>query len=402
MAKFRGRALLPSSFVARYVVPILFTEPRFFHLLKHPLRRYFEFNNPVKDVPVSQISLRINEVCNLRCNSCGQWGENGHLRKKLESGRRLQELDFDVVKRVIAETRRDKPVYYIWGGEPTMWKNLVPLFEELARNGLYGSIVTNSQALAPILEELIGTGALNVLFLSLDGWDSASQNIMRSPAGGRSSDNFERTMEIIRLTDEIKKKKKLRMPMVMPITVISNHNYSHLADIHRLVLDTTQLHPYYFGWFITEERAQLHEKVFEQRFGYAPHNHRGYLKSCFNDVDAAETARQIDSIIKMSKGRNSVPQFLPDITTTGQITRYYSDHSWHCGYPTCASIYHVAEISPDGRVTPCRDYQDYTVGNINTQSFYEIWNGEAFKKFRTSMQQGLMPVCTRCCGLQGF
>jgi radical SAM protein with 4Fe4S-binding SPASM domain len=402
MAKFKGKALLPASFVFRYVLPAAVSDLRYINMFRQPYRKYLRPSNPDTDQPVSQISLRVNEVCNLRCASCGQWGENGHLRQKLERGERLSQLDFDVVKRIVFETRRDYPFYYIWGGEPTMWKPLLPLFEELARYNLYGSIVTNSQALAPILEDLIDTGSLSVLFLSLDGWDSDSQNLMRSPASSRKSDNFERTMAVIDKVEEIKRKKNLKMPFVIPITVISNHNYMHLADIHRLVIDKTQLHPYYYGWFITEEDAALHEKVFQERFGCLPANHRGYLKSCFNDVDPRVTAQQIREIIRISKGRASVPQFLPDITSEADIRRYYSDHSWHCGYPECESIYFMAEISPDGRVTPCRDYQDYTAGNINEQSFYDIWNGEAFKRFRREMKKGLMPVCTRCCGLQGF
>ena len=32
----------------------------------------------------------------------------------------------------------------------------------------------------------------------------------------------------------------------------------------------------------------------------------------------------------------------------------------------------------------------------------DIWHGEKFLKFRREMEKGLMPVCTRCCGLQGF
>ena len=126
----------------------------------------------------------------------------GHLRKKLAEKKKLQALNFDVVKRIVFETRRDHPMYYIWGGEPTMWKPLLPLFEELAKYKLYGSIVTNAQALAPILEDLIDTGSLNILFLSLDGWDSASQNIMRSPASGKNSQNFEKTMAIIEKTED--------------------------------------------------------------------------------------------------------------------------------------------------------------------------------------------------------
>ena len=402
MAKFKGKALLPWQFTSRYILPNLLTDVAAWRMLPQQYRKYLGKLDPAKDIPVGQISLRVNEVCNLRCGSCGQWGENGHLRHKLERGERLEQLDFDVVKRVVFETRRDFPFYYIWGGEPTMWKPLLPLFEELARYNLKGSIVTNSQDLDRILEDLIDTGSLQVLFLSLDGWDSASQNIMRSPAGGKTSENFEKTMAVIERTAEIKRKKNLLFPLIIPITVISNTNYMHLADIHRLVIDTTQLHPYYFGWFITEERAALHEKIFEERFGTTPRNHRGYLKSCFNDVDPVETARQIRTIRAISNGRSSVPQFLPDIEKEDDIRRYYNDHTWNCGYPNCESIYYIAEISPDGRVTPCRDYQDFTAGNINTQSFYDIWNGDPFKKFRHEMKKGLMPVCTRCCGLQGF
>jgi MoaA/NifB/PqqE/SkfB family radical SAM enzyme len=283
-----------------------------------------------------------------------------------------------------------------------MWKPLLPLFEELAKYKLYGSIVTNAQAIDEIIDDLVATGSLLVLFLSLDGWDSRSQNVMRSAANGKLSDNFEKTMAVIEKVHEIKKRKKLKYPFIMPITVISNENFAHLADIHRLVLDKTQLHPFYYGWFITPERAALHEKVFEERFGQKARNHQGYLKSCFNDVDPAETARQIVEIKRISKGRECTPQFLPDIETESDIRRYYSDHTWHCGYPNCESIYFIAETSPDGRITPCRDYQDYTCGNINTQSFYDIWNGPEYKKFRREMQKGLMPVCTRCCGLQGF
>lgn len=243
-----------------------------------------------------------------------------------------------------------------------------------------------------------------MLFLSLDGWDSASQNIMRSPARGGKSDNFEKTLAVMDKAGDIKKRRGLRFPLVIPISVISNNNFAHLSDIHRLVLHRAQLHPFYYGWFIPEDRAELHEKVFAERFSFRPRSHRGYMKSCFNEVDPAVTAEQIRLIRKMSRGGRDlcVPQFLPDIEQESQIRRYYRDHAWHCGYPRCQSIFFTAEISPDGRVTPCRDYQDYTCGNVNDQDFYSIWNGEKFKKFRTEMKKGLMPVCTRCCGLQGF
>lgn len=403
MSNVKGKAGLPLPFITKHIIPCLFEDLHRGKLLySMAYRRYLKKYDAEKDLPISQISLRVNEVCNLRCASCGQWGENGHLRLKQERGEKLDQLDFEVVKKLIYDTKKDNPTYYIWGGEPTLWKPLVPLFKELGKNKLYGSIVSNAQALEPIIEELIDTKALMILFLSLDGWDSASQNQMRSPASGKGSDNFEKIMGIIDKVDEIKKRKKLKYPLVMPITVISNLNYEHLADIHKLVLDKTQLHPYYYGWYITEERAKEHEEVYKRCFGETPDKHRGYLKSCFNDVDAKVAAEQIKEIMKMSKGHASVPQILPDIYEEKDIEKYYSDHTWTCGYDKCHSIYHVVEVSPDGRVTPCRDYQDYSVGNINEQPFYEIWNGEKYKEFRRQLSKGLMPVCSRCCGLQGF
>jgi len=403
MPKFNGIALLPARFMMLHAIPALVRDLASWNtMVPFAIRKYSTSRDPEKDHSAGMLSLRVNEVCNLRCRSCGQWGENGHVRLKLDRKEKFNELDFDVVKRVLFETRHDKPFYYIWGGEPTMWKPLLPLFQEMGRNRLYGSIVTNAQALEPILEDLIATRALAILYLSLDGWDAPSQNLMRSPASGKLSDNYEKTMAVIDKTHEIKKKKGLKAPLIIPISVISNGNYMHLEEIHRQVMHKTQLHPFYFGWFITEERAAMHERIFEERFGYKPKNHRGYLKSCFNDVDPKVTAEQINKVLALAKEGQSVPHIIPDIYEEADIRRYYSDHTWHCGYPRCDSIYVTAEISPDGRITPCRDYQDYTCGNINDQSFYDIWNGAKFKEFRRQMKKGLMPVCTRCCGLQGF
>ncbi|MGM0462434.1 MAG: SPASM domain-containing protein [Fibrobacterota bacterium] len=401
MGRFNGKAVIPPRFLFKHLFPSILEDLNRISLFKFPYRRYVRSYNPEENKPVSQISLRVNEICNLRCESCGQWGENGHLQQKLAAGQKLEQLDLDTAVRIVRETKKDSPVYYIWGGEPSLWKPLLPFFEELGRNKLYGSIVTNSQNIEPLLEDLIETGALNILFLSLDGWDADSQNTMRSPARGNSK-NFEKTMAVIDTVQRIKKKKKLVMPLVVPITVISNTNYHKLSAIHELVKDTTQLHPYYYGWFITKERAREHEAEFEKRFGHTPRNHTGYLKSCFNDVDPGVVADQVQKIRRNYKNSPSVPQFLPDIYTREDITRYYDDHTWNAGYSFCQSIYHVAEISPNGDVTPCRDYQDFIAGNIHNQSFYDIWNGDAFTEFRKKMNTGLMPVCTRCCGLQGF
>ncbi len=402
MPKIRERPALPSRFVLRHILPAVVTDPHYWKMAPGQLRRYLGACRPERDVHVSQVALRCTEACDLRCASCGQWGENGWLLDKLRRGESLDSLSWETAQRVIEETKRDRPFYYVWGGEPTLWKPLLPFFEALGRDHLLGSIVTNCHSLEPLIEPLIDTGGLAAVLISLDGWDADSQNLIRAPAGSGKSDNFERTMRCVDRIEAYKRARGLRFPLVIPLTVISNLNHMHLAEIHELVRERTQFHPYYYGWFIPEERAREHERVFEERFGYAPRNHTGYIKSVFNEVDPAVTAQEVRAVFRASDGYPSIPSFFPDIHSESDIRRYYEDHRWTAGYSHCYSIYCSAEISPDGRVTPCRDYQDYTCGNVNEQSFYEIWNGAAFKAFRQQMEKGLMPVCARCCGLQGL
>lgn len=402
MPSLLGRTALPAEFVLRHLLPGILARPAYWGMAPAQLRRYLAPHRPGRDVRVSQVALRCTEACDLRCPSCGQWGENGWLLEKLRRGERLDALSWETAERIIYETQRDRPFYYVWGGEPTLWKPLLPFFEELGRQHLLGSIVSNCHSLEPLVEPLIDTGSLAAVLISLDGWDAESQNQIRTPVGTGQGDNFGRTMRCIDRIDAYKRERGLRFPLVIPLTVISNLNHMHLVEIHELVRDKTQFHPYYYGWFITEERARQHEAVFEERFGFPPHNHLGYIKSVFNEVDPAITAQQVGTVLTGARGYPSIPAFFPDIATEVEIRRYYEDHGWTAGYQRCHSIYCSAEISPDGRVTPCRDYQDYTCGNVNEQSFCEIWNGPAFKAFRREMEEGLMPVCARCCGLQGL
>jgi radical SAM protein with 4Fe4S-binding SPASM domain len=58
---------------------------------------------------------------------------------------------------------------------------------------------------------------------------------------------------------------------------------------------------------------------------------------------------------------------------------------------------------PNGDVATCRDYPDYVCGNIQKQGLLEIWNNDRYRKFRESLKNdGLLPICSRCCGLMGW
>ena len=74
------------------------------------------------------------------------------------------------------------------------------------------------------------------------------------------------------------------------------------------------------------------------------------------------------------------------------------------GFDKCITPFLEVNIMPNGDVVTCRDYIDVKAGNISEDKLLDIWNNEKFVKFRKLLidKKGLLPQCTRCCGLMGF
>ena len=127
MTSFRGRYVLPAAFVYRSLLPAIAARPKYWSMLPQQFRRYMGVDRPEADQHVSQVAIRCTDVCDLRCRTCGQWGENGWVLAKLRRGEKLASISWETARRIIHETKHDRPFYYIWGGEPTVWKPLLPL-----------------------------------------------------------------------------------------------------------------------------------------------------------------------------------------------------------------------------------------------------------------------------------
>ncbi|MFA5110707.1 MAG: radical SAM protein, partial [Desulfobaccales bacterium] len=86
---------------------------------------------------IRQLSLRITDLCNLRCHTCGQWGDQGFLH-----GRNLRDLkQSEVSPDRYLEVFRDlaehghHPFMYLWGGEPMLYEGSLELIEEATKLG---------------------------------------------------------------------------------------------------------------------------------------------------------------------------------------------------------------------------------------------------------------------------
>jgi len=193
------------------------------------------------------------------------------------------------------------------------------------------------------------------------------------------------------------------LPLIASLTVISKETYRHLVDLYETFKDRVDVSVFYLSWWIDEAGAQAHDRDFSRRFGFHPHCPWGWLGD-WKPEDYKELDRQLNLLQELSKPWSAPPVvFIPSILGEENLRTYYTDHQERFGYNQCVSIYQVVEIDSNGDLSPCRDYHDYVVGNIKNNTITELWNSERYQAFRRSLAtEGLMPVCSRCCGLMGY
>lgn len=342
---------------------------------------------------LNQISLKITNLCNLRCKMCGQWGEKGYNLNKPNS--ELKEVvPLETYKKMVDDLAHIKPMVYIWGGEPFLYPDLMPLTSYMKEKDFMLSIVTNGIKLKENAEEIVDK-QWDALMLSLDGPREVHNEI-------RGSEKcFDTLQEGIKTVQEQKRLKKSKLPYVMLLVTVSRDNFHKLDEIFNIAADVgADCVIVYYAWFTSEEVGKKHVKIFDKYFGCEPTAWKSYVQP----VDRIDTSVLVESVKKIKSRKHPFPYlFIPDLSYE-QIPTYYSEPSNFMGFGKCIAPWMAAEIMPNGDVTPCRDYPDYVIGNVRETPILELFNNEKMVKFREALKDngGTFPICARCCGLMGF
>jgi radical SAM protein with 4Fe4S-binding SPASM domain len=351
---------------------------------------------------IRQVSIRITDLCNLRCHTCGQWGDKGFLHGLDLAELRRQEVPVARYQEVLADlvAHGHQPLLYLWGGEPMLYEGTLELIRYASSLGLPTSIATNGTRVAALAEKLVAA-PLFLLQISIDGYNAELHNRIRPGAGGVN--NFEDINRALAAVRQARKDAGQSLPLIASLTVISRENYRHLVDLYETFRDRVDLAVFYLSWWIDESRARAHEEDFFRRFGFRPRCPWGWLGD-WKPEDYGELDRELNELLVRSRPWSAPPVVLiPDIRGKDNLKAYYTDHRENFGFQQCISIFQVVEINANGDLSPCRDYHDYVVGNIKEKTITELWNSERYRAFRRSLvTEGLMPVCTRCCGLMGY
>jgi radical SAM protein with 4Fe4S-binding SPASM domain len=369
-------------------------------------RRFFDLLNPQAQKgyarPIKTIALRPTDLCNLRCRVCGQWGEHGYQFGRDFKSFKQHELPVSRYVFLLEDLRRrgHRPLLVLLGGEPMLYEGIVDLIEAAAGLGLPVMMTTNSTGVARVAPRLAEAPLFGLQF-SIDGHTAELHNRLRPGAG--AVNNFAQIEAALTAVRQARKETGRGLPLITAITVISRDNTGHLVDIYETFRRRVDLFVFCLSWWIDADAARAHEADFFRRFGFTPQRHQGYL-SDLKPQDFHLLHQQLQEVLSRSRPWGAAPvSIIPLLTSEADLSAYYTDHRARFGYDRCTAISQEIQVMSDGQVTPCRSYIDYPVGNVKEATLTELWNSPAYVNFRRSlMQKGLMPVCSRCCGLLGF
>jgi MoaA/NifB/PqqE/SkfB family radical SAM enzyme len=343
---------------------------------------YNHFNN------LALVYFNLTPLCNLRCKMCGQWGDHGKLKNDRIAEEARSIVPLERYKVIIDELAPQHPVTYLWGGEPFLYPDLMPLAKYMVDKGLYVSVNTNGTFLEQYAEQIV-RDKWSTIFVSLDAFEEVNDAM-------RGKGSYRKVVQGFEAINREKTRQKSKYPIMAVVTTVTNMNYldlDNLAEATRsfgLDLHILNLGTYTNDEIVAEQKRFMKEKLDTDIDCLAAYN-TGYNL----DIDSEKLHAILENIHRKDYGHPiiTVPVLNPEKTRT-----YYADLKTpvrsHCIVPWCQT-----DINYNGDVHFCADYPDYILGNIKEQSFKEIYNGDRANLFRRTIHRaegGMFPGCLRC------
>jgi MoaA/NifB/PqqE/SkfB family radical SAM enzyme len=351
---------------------------------------------------------------------CGQWGDTGIYRSdrfpaSATDGERersrikeliglKRQLALDDYVDLLDQIAPFQPIVSLFGGEPFLYPDLLPLVREVKKRGLTCTVITNGGRLEKNARELVEAG-IDSIAVSIDGPPELHNRIRGQ------GDSFERAAAGVRAIARFREELGRAVPMLIAIVPITELNLTEIAPaievLRELPIDTINVG---LRWFVPKEAGAQYEHVMKETFGVRAESWKGFDFS-WPDGAGGQTpdhTKHMTDLVKLLKtlrrrrfldsaaGKPWV-SFVPNVRPD-EVPAYFTDFDRVFGHSLCPVAWYFAQVEPDGEVCFCGDFPDYFIGNVRKERFAEIWRGEKAQKFRAKLAKEPLPICNRCCG----
>ncbi len=326
--------------------------------------------NAMRLLHLRHMAIRMDTInlCNLRCKMC--YYSSDYMRKK-------QEMSEETFRKIADEVfPRTRFLYLSCATEPLTNKNFAKLLRIAGEyNVPFTSFCTNGQLLTrEVVQAAIDANISEVIF-SIDGATADTYEHIRR--GGK----WDTLLKKLELFDSVKAQSGAKNPLLRMNFTCMQRNINELPAMVNFAADNGaySLHVRHLLTYTDKENSVSEEMEYV---------------SVFNSI-AAESRREAAS--------RGISLFLPDavpegqpgvarktcLTDGSQVSRRVEANSY------CMLPWFQAIISWQGEYRVCTTQR---LGNLNEQSFDQIYNGEKMREIRRRMLRRTEDSCSwNCC-----
>ncbi|MEO5980248.1 MAG: SPASM domain-containing protein [Chryseolinea sp.] len=292
----------------------------------------------IHGLPIS-ISIEPTTSCNLRCPECPS-GLRAFTRPTGMLDQRLFENIIDQLSSTLTY------LTFYFQGEPYLNPAFLKMVSYASSKGIYTSTSTNAHYLNDAASKATIQSRLDRLIISIDGTTQESYESYR--IGGSLQKVIEGTRNILRWKKELKS----LTPHVVFQFLVVKPNEHQIEDVRKLAkeLGVDQL---------VLKTAQI-----------------------YDHESGSELIPTIDKYSRYARKSDG----------TFEIKNKLLNECW--------KMWHSCVITWDGKVVPCCFDKDahFVLGDLKQQTFEEIWNGEKYNAFRTSLvkSRSEIEICKNC------
>ncbi len=307
-------------------------------------------------------------ACNWKCFFCGTHSPTMTDEDRSDYWRGFRKdkagltMPLETAKRIIEDMARlkTKTLDFSGWGEPLLHKNTVPMVAYASEKGIPTVITTNGTLLsARMAEDLIAAG-LKSLVISVNSLVPETYKLMHGIQDDTTLENVKRAIDYV-----YKKAAADGGMQVIFNNAISKYNYKEIPLLHEFASQYPRIH-----------------------VNYTPYDPLATARGPF--LDEAE-ADEVESTLIRLTGKSTFKQFW------SYFARRF-DRNLPCFDPHESVI-----VNSNGDVFPCRGCNE-VMGNVNKESFYDIWLGKNYIEFRRKAmlchtQPGVSapsPECANC------
>ncbi|MDR0411048.1 MAG: radical SAM protein [Treponema sp.] len=337
---------------------------------------------------LSLVYFNLTPLCNLRCKMCGQWGDRGKMKNGRIAEKAKAIVSLERYKEIIDEIAPCRPVTYLWGGEPFLYPDLMPLAKYIVEKGLYMSVNTNGTFLEQYAEQIV-RDKWSTIFVSLDAFEETNDAM-------RGKGSYQKVARGFEALNREKKHQNSNYPIMGIVSTVTNQNYLTLAELAEASRAfNLDLHIFNLGTYTNDNIVSTQKRFMKEKLDTDVDCLAAYNTGYNLGIDGEKLNEILANIQSKDYGHPiiTVPSLNPRRTHT-----YYAELETpvrrHCIVPWCQT-----NVNYNGDVHFCADYPDYILGNVKEQSFTEIYNGERANRFRRAIhtsKDGMFPGCLRC------